>query len=470
VRQHDGHSNPSAQAALISSSLGDRGGSSTGMNPVILTRNSTMIGQPAQTNPPSPRAATVIGAGIVGACIALSLQRAGVQVTLLDAMPPGSLASYGNAGLISVESCIPISLPGMFWQTPRWLLDPDGPLAVRPAYLLRALPWLIKWLQAGGRDRALSASVALHALHRPALSEYRTLLGQDAFDDLIHVNGQLHVWSHDTAKPGRATDADRLVDEMRRTQGILTETLTATQIDAAIPGLAAHVNHGIRFPTHAHTINPKRLVATLTQQLIEAGGELRCERVDRIAPRADGDFDLHRAAGVTVAPCVIVAAGAQTKAMLTTLGVHLPLEFERGYHVEFPRAGVNVSQPFIYKNKAVAVTPMENGLRFAGTVEFAGLDAPADPRRTDALIRIARELFPDICIDDARSWLGFRPSTPDSVPVIDQLPAHGQLFVACGHGHTGMTGAPMTAQLIQHLVTGCAAAIDPTPYRLARFA
>ncbi len=441
------------------------------MRPVVSRENSSIFGHPTQAG--SPRAVTVIGAGIVGACIALALQRAGIDVTLRDAMPPGSQASYGNAGLISVGSCIPISLPGMLWQTPRWLLDPDGPLAVRSAYFLRALPWLLQWLRAGQRDRALPASVALHALHRPALDEYRALLGANAFDDLIRVNGQLHLWAqatHTSAEPATVSAADRLINEIRDAQGIHTETLSATQIDAAIPGLAAHVRHGIRFPAHAHAINPQRLVATLVQQLIDAGGTLRIARVDRIEPAADGSFHLHGPEDVARAQCVVIAAGAHTKKMLAALNVHIPLEFERGYHVEFPRAGVNVPLPFIYKNKAVAVTPMENGLRFAGTVEFAGLDAPADPRRTDALIRVARELFPDICTDGVCTWLGIRPSMADSVPVIDRLLAHPQLYVACGHGHTGMTGAPMTAQLIKHLVTGSAAAIDPAPYRLTRFA
>ena len=152
--------------------------------------------------PAGPRV-TVVGAGVVGACVAWNLQGAGCQVTLVDPLPPGSETSFGNAGLISVDSCIPISLPGMAWQAPRWLLDPTGPLSIRPGYLLDALPWMLKWLRAGRRSRVLSAAVALHALHRPALAEYQALLGS-AFPELIERSGPLHVWGRCGAAPAAA--------------------------------------------------------------------------------------------------------------------------------------------------------------------------------------------------------------------------------------------------------------------------
>lgn len=418
-----------------------------------------------QSKSPTADSISVIGAGVVGACVALVLQRAGCQVTLIDALPPGSETSYGNAGLISVDSCLPISLPGMVWQTPKWLLNRDGPLAIRPAYLPKLLPWLLRWLRAGQPDRAFPASAALHRLHLPALTQYRALLGSDAFDELIRVSGQLHLWSGMSSPSA----ADRLIDEIRQREGIAVKPLSAQEIGDLVPGLAPHVRHGICFETHAHCINPQRMVQKLVQNFLSEGGNLRHDRVQRIEPLTDGGFRLWTNAGSHSAGRVVLATGAHTARLLAPLGIRPPLEIERGYHVELPNAKVKIKVPFIYKDRAVAVTPMEHGLRIAGTIEFAGLDQPPDPRRTAALLRIASELFPGINAKGARTWLGFRPSMPDSLPIIDRVQPYDGLYIACGHGHTGLTGAPMTAQLIAHWVTGCAPEIDPKPYGLSRF-
>lgn len=403
----------------------------------------------------------VLGAGIVGACVALVLKRAGAKVMLMDSLPPGSETSYGNAGLISVDSCIPISLPGMVWQAPRWLLSQYGPLSIRPAYLPQALPWLIKWLWAGRRAAVLRASVALHDLHRPALAEYEALLGAEDFKDLIRVDGQLHLWGKD----GKSTAADRVVDEIRQRQGISVSHLDAVFLAQRIPALTKNIQQGIGFHQNAHCINPKRLVQTLVKKFQALGGQLVHERVKRLEPMADGSWRLWTNAASRDAARVVLSTGAYSRQLLAPLKVSIPLEIERGYHVELPDPGVSIAVPFIDKDRAVAVTPMEHGLRFAGTVEFAGLEHPPNPRRTDALLAVARELFPGIRTDGAKTWLGFRPSTPDSVPIIGPVTAHPGLFLACGHGHTGMTGAPMTAKLLAHHMLR-----EPEPIRAMQYA
>lgn len=407
----------------------------------------------------------VLGAGIVGACVALVLQRRGAQVMLMDSLPPGSETSYGNAGLISVDSCIPLSLPGLLWRTPSWLLDPDGPLAVRPAYLPRALPWLVKWLLAGRREAVLRASAALHDLHRQALTDYRDLLGAVAFDDLIRVQGQLHVWARD----GQASAAERLISEIRARQAIAVSRLDAPALAHRLPGLTPNIRLGIGFDQHAHCINPRRMVQTLVDHFQALGGQMVHERVQRLESLGSGAWRLWTNAGSRETTRVVLATGAHTRDLLTPLKVSVPLEVERGYHVELPDPGVSLALPFIDKDRAVAVTPMEHGLRISGTVEFAGLHYPPNPRRTDALLRAARELFPGIRTRGAKTWLGFRPSTPDSVPMIGPVATYPGLFLACGHGHTGLTGAPMTARLLAHWLLGTPAPIDPAPYALARF-
>ncbi len=407
----------------------------------------------------------VVGAGIVGACTALQLQRGGARVTLLDPLPPGSETSYGNAGLVSVDSCIPISLPGMVWQVPGWLMDTDGPLAIRPAHLPAAMPWLLKWLWAGRRESVLRASVLLHELHRPALKEYRSLLGEDAFADLIKLTGQLHLWG----KNGKPSAADRLVGEIRQRQGIHVTGLDAEALAQRVPALTKDLKQGISFDNHAFCINPQRLAQTLVRRFQEFGGELMHEKVQRIEALDGGRWRLWTNAASREAEQVVVAAGAYSKDLLAPLKVALPLEVERGYHVELPDPGVTLGLPFIDKDRAVAVTPMENGLRFAGTVEFAGLRHPANPQRIDALLKAAKAMFPGIRTNGAKTWLGFRPSTPDSVPIVGPVAGCPGLILACGHGHTGMTGAPMTARLVAHHVLGTPVEVNPQGYRLERF-
>ncbi|WP_254599940.1 NAD(P)/FAD-dependent oxidoreductase [Cupriavidus gilardii] len=425
--------------------------------------------------PPRPHAApsrpiasadiAVVGAGIVGLCIALSLRRLGREVVLYDALPPGGGASFGNAGLISVDSCIPIALPGMVWQLPKWLLDRHGPLAIHPPRLLAAAPWLRAWVRASRPRQVEHASRALRALHAPALDGYRELLGDAAAGAVIHTRGQLHLWSAQRP-PSRA---DRLVARLRQEQDVATEPLTQAQLKALIPDLADHVRGGIRFPRHAHAIDPQRLTQALASQFEREGGKIRLRRVQRLQPCDDGGFRLWTHQGDDRADRVVVAAGAFSGELLDPLGVRLPLEAERGYHVQLPNPGVTVPVPFIYRDQAVAVTPMEGGLRFAGTVEIAGLRHPPDERRTEAILATARRLFPGIDTRGASVWLGLRPSTPDSVPIIDELRSHPGLYVACGHGHTGLTGAPMTGRLMAARVAGVPCALDPSPYRLSRF-
>lgn len=407
----------------------------------------------------------VIGAGIVGLCSALSLQRAGLKVVLYDTSGAGAGASFGNAGLISTGSCIPISLPGMVWQVPRWLLDPTGPLALRPGYALQSFRWVVQWLRASAPAAVIRASAALNALHAPALRRYEALLGSDAFYALIVQNGQLHIWSEDT-KP---SPADKLVAQLREQHGVHTTHIDHTELHQRMPELAGHVRAGICFTEHANTVSPAALTQTLLAQFLKRGGQLQIQSVQKIE-HLDHEYRIWTGGGEVRSERIVVAAGAHTAELLRPLGLKIPLEFERGYHVQLPNPGVTVPQPFIYKDKAVAVTPMTNGLRFAGTVEIAGLRQPPDSRRVDAILAVARELFPGINAEGARSWFGLRPSTPDSVPVIDASVRYPGLYIACGHGHTGMTGAPMTGELVTQLVTGQASGLNAQDYALARFA
>ena len=407
---------------------------------------------------------TVIGAGIVGLCTSLSLQRAGLRVRLCDGTGAGTGASFGNAGLISVGSVVPIALPGMVSQVPAWLLDAHGPLAVRPGYALQAAPWLIQWLRAASPARVRRASDALNALHAPAVQRYEDLLGSAACHALIRRQGQLHVWSQ-----AGNSQADALVAELRRKHQVPMRPMDDAELHGHMPQLADHVRAGVCFTAHAHAHDPFSLTQALLAAFEQAGGDYRVRAVQRIEAVASGGYRLWTGVGDERCERVVVAAGAHSAELLKPLGIQLPLEFERGYHAQLPHPGVVVPMPFIYKDKAVAVTPMQHGLRFAGTVEIAGLRHPPNPQRIDAILQAAQTLFPGINTQGARTWFGLRPSTPDSVPIVDESKRHRGLYMACGHGHTGMTGAPMTGALVTELISGQISGLRAEDYALARF-
>lgn len=405
----------------------------------------------------------VIGAGIVGLSSATFLRREGHAVTIIDPLSAGGGASYGNAGMISVDSTIPMAMPGMLKNVPKWLSDPTGPLFVDPKYFPKAFPWLLKWAKAGRMANVRVASRGLKQLHESALDQYREMLGPAAFDDLIRVTGQIHIW--DSEQP---SVSERVAATLRGEQGIEVQALSREMLRERVPELSPSIKRALLFPRNGNAVNPLRLMRTLAELLRQDGANLIEERVMRIFPQ-DGQFRVMTNLNEYGFDRVVVAAGAWSKKLLAPLGVMLPMETERGYHVQVEDPGIRIDVPILHKGRGFSTSPMEMGLRFAGTVEIAGLDAPPNEQRGQALLSHARALYPNLKTDNYKLWLGFRPSFPDSLPVIDEAARLPGLYMACGHGHTGLTGGPMTGRLIAQLVSGAAPSLDMAPYRLSRF-
>lgn len=412
---------------------------------------------------PRDDAVAVIGAGIVGLCAALGLARAGRRVTVFDPQPPGSGASYGNAGALSVDANAPIAGPGVLAQAPRWLLDPLGPLTLRPGYALRAAPWLIRFARAGRMDRVSAAADALRALNRNSYDDYEALLGAGAFADLIRRTGSVQIFDNDVEGAGEA-----VARGLRDRHGIETRALTAGELRDLFPGLAPAVRRGLLFPRNGQFVNLPRLAATLAWAFLAAGGTVRRERVLELR-RRERSFALLTDTAQHECGVVVVAAGAWSNSVLRSLGIKLPLESERGYHVVIEQPTVALAMPLFHRGRGVAMTSLEDGLRVAGTVEFAGLEAAADARRARNLRHQAQILFPTLTGARERTWMGHRPSLPDSVPAIGPVPGRPGLFLALGHGHYGMIGAATTSRLITALVVAGPPPIDPAPYSPARF-
>jgi glycine/D-amino acid oxidase-like deaminating enzyme len=409
-----------------------------------------------------PNSIAIVGAGIVGISAALYLRRAGLPVMVIDPLPPGGGASYGNAGLLSVEACVPIAMPGMLKQVPGWLRDPLGPLAVRPSYLPQALPWLMRWIAAGRMERVEAASDALRPLHVNALDRYRELLGRE-FDEVIRVSGQVHVWESDEPSPSEA-----IYRRLWEKHGVVAEWLTADELRQLVPELGRDVKRAVFLPKNGHTVNPRRLVGTLARLFAEAGGVVHAERVLKLVPEASTWRVVTSSANHLVGK-VVVAAGAWSQQLLRPLGVKLPLETERGYHMMLRDASVVPRLPILSRGRGFSITPMEEGLRLAGTAEIGGLDLPMNEERAYVLLRQAKAMLPGLEASDHSIWMGFRPSFPDSLPVIDEAPGRRGLFLAFGHGHTGMTGGAPTGRLLKQLVTGERPDIPLAPFSTSRF-
>jgi D-amino-acid dehydrogenase len=413
--------------------------------------------------PDAPSRILVIGAGVAGLATALYLQRSGRAVTVIDPTPAGG-ASFGNAGMISADTAVPIALPGMLRKVPGWLSDPLGPLAVRPSYLPKSLPWLLRWVAAGRMVRVLQISDAMRALHRNAFECWKELLG-DRFYALIRPVGQVHVWESESETPAAALER-----KLRERHGIRSTPLGSDDLRQMFPALARKIRRGVLIPGNGYTVNPQRLVRTLGELLLEAGGEISAERAMKIIPRQDAPgYAVMTNVGYRLAGELVLAAGAWSGKLLDPLGVRIPLEAERGYHAMLRSPGIEVTTTISNKTHAFGVTPMEGGLRVAGTVEIAGLEAPPDERRARQLIAQISAMFPTVRVDDHALWMGFRPSTPDSLPVLGEAPGRPLLFLAFGHGHFGMTGGPPSGRLLARLINRQVPGIDPSPYAAARF-
>ena len=411
----------------------------------------------------SQPATVVLGAGVVGLSTALYLQRSGHQVTVIDPLPPAGGTSYGNAGLISSDTAVPVALPGMLRKVPGWLSDREGPLIVRPAYFPRALPWLLRWISASRMPQVLRISDAMRALHRDSLTCWRELLGDAHFADLIRSVGQVRIWE--------GSGAESKVEMMiAHRHGIRAEPLDGDALRQIYPEIAPDITKGLLIPGNAYTVNPQRLVRTLGQLLVAGGGEIIAERAMKIIPRGGvAGYLIITNIDNRSAQRIVVATGAWSRELLDPLGIKVALETERGYHATMPAPNITLRIPMSVKNRGFGLTSMEDGLRAGGTVEIGGLRAAPDERRAMILVAHAKRIFPTLQTGEPRYWMGHRPSTPDSLPVLGEAPNHPGLFLAFGHGHFGMTGAPPSARLLSQLINGAPPSIDALPYACTRF-
>lgn len=412
----------------------------------------------------SGRDITVLGAGVVGVAVASWLQSDGHRVTLVDRAGPGEATSSGNAGILSPGSVVPVAMPGLLAKVPGWLMDPAAPLSLRWQYLPRAAPWLLRFMLASRRSRVERIADALRPLLGGTFEAWGRLARSAGCSDLIHPSGYLAVYETESA-----WRSDALAWALRRDRGVRLDLLDASAIRELDPDLAPIYPRGVLLPEQGHVANPLWLTQRLFTHFTAAGGRFERLQVDDFELGPRGPRALLGQGRRLPVQGLVLAAGVQSARLAARLGTRVPLESQRGYHVHFPDPGISPRMPVMSGEFKFFVTPMADGLRNAGTVEIAGLDAPPTPARIEALVRHTRRMYPAAGMDGMRTWMGHRPCTPDSLPVIGRSERHPDVFLAFGHGHTGLCGAAPTARLVADLVAGREPFIDPFPYRPTRF-
>lgn len=410
----------------------------------------------------------VVGAGLVGLASALYLLRGGHNVTVIDREPPldGSsyrhACSFGNACTVTPQSVVPVATPGIAWRVPGMLFNPLGPLAIRWSSLAALAPWLIRFLASSSQADVERISTALSMLLSRADAAWRPLMAEADAEDLIAAHGVLYLYRSDAARAASDRDA-----EFRSRHGVRLDRVTADEICDLEPNLPPLYRGGLWFRDAYVISSPERLARLLARAILARGGrfargEVQDLRVD------EGGVTLAAGEEKLAADRVVIAAGAWSRTLAKQAGDRVRLDTERGYHVMFPEGRGLLTRPVCYTEHGFYMTPMADGLRAAGTVELGGLKAPLNRKRTEMIRTAVRTLMP-AAGEGTSEWMGFRPSMPDSLPVIGRSPRSDRVIHAFGHGHLGLTMAGITGQLVADLVANGTPCIDLSAFRADRF-
>lgn len=410
--------------------------------------------------------AVVIGGGIVGVCCALYLQREGYRVTLIDPQAPGDSTAKWSCGQMAVSEVIPLSKPGILKKIPAWLLDQKGPLALRPSALPGILPWFLRFVSCARHSRIVEIANEMAALTHHVYEDYAPLLDRCADKTLMGERPIIEVF--DTSE-GLAHEGPHM--DLRRSLGFKSEVLDRAAISDLEPALAGKFSHGLLFPDWRAVSDTKGFIAALTHSFVEQGGLRVRGQVERIDENSD------RASGITLvngeryqADHVVVAAGTGSKQFFSQIGGSVPLAGIAGYQVLLPHSGVEVRHSVIYADGGFCFAPMTRGLQIGGTIEFSGPNAEPNFKRADIILEKARNILPQLKLDDIEYGIGYRPFLPDTKPVIDRSSRLKNVFLAFGHGQLGLTLGATTGRLISDMVAGRQPTQDLTPFSAKRFA
>jgi D-amino-acid dehydrogenase len=412
----------------------------------------------------------VVGAGIVGASTALALLEDQHDVTLVDRDEPCAGASFGNAGAIVNGSCAPTAMPGIVLDVIRMVGQPLSPLSIRPGYLPFAIPWFTRFILESRQSRVLQNAQNLHALTSHAASAWQKLVNNTKLRSLLRDSGWLKVYESKRSFAATAAARD-LMDKMKTPY----EILNGDEVRSLEPNLAPIFNHGIFQRDSLSVSNPKAMVQGMVDLFVRRGGSYKQFDVQSldIVHAGPGDIEqvrIKNAQGEMKFDKVVIAAGAWSRSLAKQMGDLVPLDTERGYHLMLPATSSGLlSRPVVNGETSFVLSPMAEGMRMTSQVEFAGLEAGPDYSRVRSLLPQARRMLPDLDATEKSVWLGFRPSLPDSLPVLGRATRTDKVLYAFGHQHLGMTLGPITGTILSDLISGRDSKVNLTPYRVNRF-
>ncbi len=386
-------------------------------------------------------------------------------MVILDRRGPGEMTSFGNLGGIQNLATLPIAMPGMLKDVPRWLTEPDAPLHVRPSYAAKAAPWLYRFWRQSTPERAIRNAKALDALNRNSVDCHRDLAKWAGLEHLLHIPGQFYLWT-DRTYYDRSTFSRSLLDAT----GQSFREVSAAEIHEREPALSKAFEIGPEIPGNGYCSDPYALTKGLLAKATSEGATYVNADVSRLHHDGGTITGIETDRGIIKPSAVVLAAGMWSRHLAESLGFRIPLESHRGYHVTIPEARIQLSTMCLVIDRKVAITPMSQGLRIGGMVEFAGLDAMPDYRRAQQFLKLGRELIPGLATAAHTEWMGHRPCLPDSLPVIGRTASHRNLYCAFGHGHMGLIGSAPTARIIADQIANRPAGIDLAPYAIERFA
>jgi D-amino-acid dehydrogenase len=408
----------------------------------------------------------IIGGGIMGLSAAIWLLRSGRMVTIVDPGVARRPASFGNGGVLAACSIVPVTAPGLIRKAPLLALDPRSPLFVRWSYLPKIAPWLVRYLSHANATDATRISRGLAPLTSDTVAQHKALSGGTPAQKWLQDSSYVFAYESRAAFEG-----DAFGWNLRREAGFSWQEIEGEALRAFDPLLGPKTALVVAVPEHGFVLNPGGYIADLREVAVSLGAvELPAEAN---AFRFDADGALRSVVttgGEIEAGAAVIATGAWSKALTAQLGLDVPLESERGYHVMLRGASMKPRHPIQATSGKFVATPMADGVRCAGIVEFGGLELPAHKPPIELILRQVREAFPTLTWTHTDEWLGHRPAPSDSLPLIGEVPRRRGIFLAFGHHHVGLTTGPKTGRLLAALVNGESPGIDMTPYTPARFA
>ena len=404
----------------------------------------------------------IIGAGIQGISNGLFLQKKGFDVTIFDKEEPGSpAASYGNAGHFSPYACVLMNRPDVLSDVPAMLLSSTGPLALKWNYVPKMIPWFLQFIRNCTTKRMMHTAKNMHQILDLALPAYDELFDEIDLEGLVEKKGILYIWNDQSLK------SRELEIKVRNELGVDQQVVTPKEIHDLEPNIKPFYHGGVYYQHGRHARNPKKILLKLFDLFLKKGGKFLKMKVQDI------NFDEEKPVIKTetqkfIVDKLVIACGAFSKRLTDNLDEKIPLDTERGYHVHFKDCDHLLKRPVIFSNRGFGITPMEQGLRVVGTVEFGGLNNPPSKGRIKNLINNAKYMLGDLP-EHEDEWMGFRPSLPDFLPVIGPSKNHKNIFYSFGHHHLGWTLGPISGKIIAGMIAEENTNLNLKPYSSLRF-